>query len=291
MNATTLDEDFSSSTHVYEPHRAGLPRLGKYFSALWKRREFMRELSRANMRAANTMTVFGQIWLVLNPLLLATVYFLLVFVIRGTADADFYAHLVGSLFAYFYFAGILRGGASSITGGGKLLLNSSFPRLLLPLTEVRTGLLRFLPTVLVYFILHVSTGQVWSWNMLMAPYFFLMLTVFAAGMGMIFATAQVYFRDTASFLPYFIRLWLYTSPVLWYPEMGVGRLEGYIDGGGWLLYLNPLYSLLGGWGESLVRSETPDTAMWICGGAWAIIALVVGVWFFISREREFVVRL
>lgn len=37
----------------------------------------------------------------------------------------------------------------------------------------------------------------------------IMLTLFGAGMGMIFATIQVYFRDAASFLPYMVRIWLY----------------------------------------------------------------------------------
>lgn len=291
MNATRLDEDFTSSTHVYEPHRAGLPRMGKYFRALWQRREFSRELSRTTMRAANTMTVFGQIWLVLNPLLLAFVYFTLVFIIRGTSDADFLAHLVASLFAFFYFSGIMRSGASSVTGGGKLLLNTSFPRLLLPLTEVRTAFFRFLPTLGVYLVLHIATGQSWGWSMLLAPYFMITLTLFGAGMGMIFATVQVYFRDTASFLPYFVRLWLYLSPVLWMPWEAVARIQDVLGDVGWLLYFNPLYSMLGGWSESLVRTNMPDSRMLIFSAVWSLVAIVAGVLFFISREREFVVRL
>ena len=39
------------------------------------------------------------------------------------------------------------------------------------------------------------------------------------GLAALFATLQVYFRDTSSFLPYFLRLWMYLSPVLWMPEM------------------------------------------------------------------------
>ena len=63
---------------VYEPHRAGLPPLRPYVTELWRRRHFAAELSRATMRAANTRTFFGQVWLILNPLLLAFVYYVLV---------------------------------------------------------------------------------------------------------------------------------------------------------------------------------------------------------------------
>jgi len=83
MNATSVDEEFNPSVHVYEPHKVGLPALRPYFKALWQRREFAAEMSRTNIRAANTNTFFGQVWLVLNPLLLAAVYYLLVDIIAG----------------------------------------------------------------------------------------------------------------------------------------------------------------------------------------------------------------
>ena len=70
-----------SNVRVYTPHKAGLPDLREYFTELWKRRDFAKELSDTNMRASNTNTVLGQLWLVLNPLMLAGVYYLLIFII------------------------------------------------------------------------------------------------------------------------------------------------------------------------------------------------------------------
>jgi teichoic acid transport system permease protein len=287
MNATRTDEDFTSSVHVYEPHRAGLPRLGPYIRTLWHRRQFAAEMSRSNIRAANTNTFFGQIWLVLNPLLLACVYYILVTILNGGNVEDpsaRFVHLCAGLFAFYYFSGCLQTGASSVVGGGKLLLNMSFPRLLLPLSAVRTAFFRFLPTLIVYFPIHIGFGQPLRWQMLLAPIFLFLLTVFGAGMAMIFATLQVYFRDTASFLPYFVRMWLYLSPVLWFPEDAPERFEPF-------MIFNPLYSLLGGWTDLIVRGQIPDLTLWIFGVAWAVSAAVVGSLFFMSREREFVVRL
>ena len=290
MNATRLDEDFTSSVHVYEPHRAGLPRLRPYLRTLWQRRQFAAEMSRSNIRAANTNTVFGQIWLVLNPLLLACVYYVLVSIIgRGGNSVDIdpaerFVHLCAGLFAFYFFSGALQTGASSVVAGGKLLLNMSFPRMLLPLSAVRTAFFRFVPTLIVYFPIHLAFGQPLRWQMLLAPVFLLLLTIFGAGMAMIFATLQVYFRDTASFLPYFVRMWLYLSPVLWFPEQAPERFES-------LMIFNPLYSLLGGWTDLLVRGQIPDLSLWIAGTIWALAAAVLGSLFFMSREREFVVRL
>jgi ABC-type polysaccharide/polyol phosphate export permease len=286
MTATRLDEDFTSSVHIYEPHRAGLPRLLPYFRELWRRREFSAELSRTTMRAANTNTVFGQLWLVINPLLLAIVYYVLVTILRsGERDeGHIFVHLCAGLFAFYYFSGAMQTGASTVVGGGKLLLNMSFPRLLLPLSAVRTAFFRFLPTLLVYLPIHMAFGQPLTWQMLLGVAFVAMLTVFGAGMAMIFATLQVYFRDTASFLPYFVRIWLYLSPVLWFQEDVPERFQG-------LVLLNPLYSMLGGWTDLVVTGTIPDSSLWLAGSAWALAAIVIGCLFFISREREFAVRL
>ncbi|TCM49243.1 ABC transporter permease [Kribbella sp. VKM Ac-2568] len=287
MNATSVDEEFNPSVHVYEPHKVGLPPLRPYFKALWERREFAAEMSRTGIRAANTNTFFGQVWLVLNPLMLAGVYYILVEIISGGGKGDGsarFAHMCGGLFAFYYFSGAMTTAASSVVGGGKLLMNMSFPRMLLPLSALRTAFFRFLPTLIVYAAIHLLMRQPLHWAMLLAPIFLVLLTIFAAGMGMIFAAIQVYFRDTTSFLPYFVRIWLYLSPVLWFAEDAPERFRRFI-------VYNPLYSLIGGWTDLLVRGNIPDLSMWIGGVLWAAAAALVGALFFMSREREFVVRL
>jgi teichoic acid transport system permease protein len=286
---TTTDSAFAPEFHVYEPHRAGLPKLRPYATELWRRREFAAELSKATMRAANSLTVFGQLWLVINPLLLAGVYFMLVQILSGgNRGEDFLAHLVAGLFAFYFVAGSITSGASSVTGGGKLVATMAFPRLLMPLSAVRTAFFRFLPTMIVYFVVHVFSGAPWSPRMLLSLYFLGAMVVFAAGAASVFAALQVYFRDTASFLPYFVRIWLYLSPVLWFPEQVTDRLPAPLPT---VVELNPLYSLLGGWTDLLVRSQVPEPGLFVGAAAWALVSAVVGAWFFMSRERDFAVRL
>ena len=106
------------------------------------------------MRGDNTSTFFGQAWLILNPLLLAGVYYILVMIIRRQNDPAFFAHLTLGLFAFQLVGTSVTSGAISITSSGRLLLNTPFPRLLIPLSAVRTAFYRFLPTVPVYFVFH-----------------------------------------------------------------------------------------------------------------------------------------
>lgn len=283
----------SAVYHRYEPHRAGLPNLRVYFRDLWQRREFAAANSKAGMRAANTMTFFGQAWLVINPLLLALVYYLLVSVLsagrggEGGFDAERLARITGGIFVYYFFQGAVLSGAASVTGAGKMVVNTAFPRLLLPIGAVRTALFRFFPTIPVYFVFHILAGNPWNLNtFFVAPIFLGLLTVFTLGLAAFFSASQVYFRDTSSFLPYIMRIWLYVSPVLWTLEHIENRplLKA-------LAPINPLYSLIGGYGEALQEGVLPSWDVWLMAFVWAFAALIIGCGFFLSRERDFAVRL
>ena len=146
---------FTADVQVYEPHRAGLPPLGGYLGELWRRREFAFELARTDLRSQHFNTALGQLWLILNPLLLGLVYFVLVEIIgRGHRGIDFLAHLLLALFAFRLVSSSVSQGARSVVGGGRLILNSAFPRTLLPLSAVLTSFMLFLPTLVVYAIVH-----------------------------------------------------------------------------------------------------------------------------------------
>jgi teichoic acid transport system permease protein len=280
--------DFNPVYHQFGPHRAGLPNLVSYFRELWHRRAFAAEMSKAEMRSAHSNTFFGQAWLILNPLLLASVYFVLVTIIRGGSKLPFsyFTHLTGSLFVFYFVSNSLTSGAKSVTGSGKLLLNTAFPRLLMPLSAVRTGFFRFLPTVPVYIVFAILAGNPWTFRTPLCLYFLATMVVFSMGVAAFFATAQVYFRDTTSFLPYFTRVWMYLSPVLWTLDSlkETSRLA-------LLAHLNPLFSMIGGYSDLLQKSEMPPPYIWLGATLWAIGTAVVGFAFFISRERDFPVRI
>jgi teichoic acid transport system permease protein len=278
-------DDFTAERHVYEPHRVGLPPLRPYVREFWRRRDFAFELARAELRVQHFNTALGQFWLILNPLLLAFVYFTLVEIVRnGSRGMDFLAHLMLGLFAFRLVSTSVSEGARSVVGGGSLILNTAFPRTLLPLASVMTAFMRFLPTLIVYAVMHGIAGLPVGLHLLWAVPILGLFIVFAAGATMFAATAQVYFRDLTSFLPYITRIWLYTSPVLFYIEEVPRRFKP-------ILAANPLYPLLGELSDVVNRGENPSVGFLAWGSAWALGTFVLGALFFISREREFAVRL
>jgi teichoic acid transport system permease protein len=278
-------DDEYGERHVYLPHKVGLPPMGHYLGLVWKRREFALELSRTTMRAKHFDTAFGQLWLLLNPLLLGLVYFLLVDLIRHhPRPLGFFAHLLGGLFLYQVLQTAATEGSNSVVRGGGLILNTAFPRTLLPLASVTTSFKRFVPTMIIFFIIHFAAGGGLALEMLWGIPIVAMVTVFSAGVAMFCGAAQVYFRDLSSFLPYLLRIWMYISPILYYWKDVPAHIRH------WLL-LNPMSSMLASWSQVLNQEKAPDPNLMLIGTAWAIFGLVAGALFFISRERDFAVRI
>ena len=279
------ENDFAEQHHVYEPHLVGLPPLGQYLREAWRRRAFAFELSRTKLRAQHYNTAFGQLWLVLNPLLLALVYFILVDIIRGgSSQPGFFAHLVAGIFAYHLVSDAVRQGTKSVVTGGRLILNSAFPRVLLPMSSVISAVKRFVPCVLLYIPVHAASGLPVNANLLWVFPLLFLLIVMSCGLAMIVGALQVYFRDLKDFMPYLLRVWLFASPVLYFANQMPEKYQ-------FLLYVNPLGELLSAWSDVINRGGAPTVEQLAVGSAWAFGLLITGFLFFVSREREFAVRI
>jgi teichoic acid transport system permease protein len=142
------------------------------------------------------------------------------------------------------------------------------------MSAVRTAFFRFLPTVPTYFVFHaIFLPHVWSAKMLLSMYLLATMIVLGMGLAAFFAALQVYYRDTSSFLPFFVRIWMYLCPILWAPEHVIGRFSGPIMS---LIQPNPMYSMLGSYTEQLQNDAFPPTYMWILSAVWALVAAVIG---------------
>ena len=142
---------------VFEPHSSSLPPLRAYFRDFWRRREFATELSKFSDKAEYLESKLGKVWLVLNPLFLAVIYFLLVTIIQGGRGQGggftTLAHILIGLFTFYFAQNTILLGASSITSGGSLILNQAFPRALLPLSSAISAARQFFPTIPIYILI------------------------------------------------------------------------------------------------------------------------------------------
>lgn len=271
---------------ISEPTVTGIPPLGPYLRGVWERRPLIWHLARTDLKSEHYDTAIGQFWIILDPLLMAAVYYLVRSVIRppgGEGDQRvLIAHLVWGIFFFHYTSKSLQSGARSILANKGLILNSAFPRAVFPLVAILEGFLMFIPTLLVYFGLHAILGQPFGPGLIFIPLMIVLQTFLTLGLALFFAPLMVFFRDASGFMPYVTRVWLYLTPVLFTVAEIPAQFRVWFR-------VNPLYPFFAAL-EQIFTGGLPSFGYIVAAGAWATVFFLVGSVVFLLRERDFATR-
>lgn len=283
------DEATSDTTGVAElltvhtPSRTQAP-VCSYLRAVWERRDFVLRHSGGAMKARNARSILGPLWHVLNPLLLAAVYVFLFAVLRPSADAaDVLPRVVSGIFVYYFTLQSVIQGGRAIIADRHLVLNATFPLMALPLSAVTLAARELALTVPVYAAIHVAYDQPVGFEVLLLIPLVVLQAVMNLGLAALVASIQTTIRDVGSFVPYFMRLMLYVTPVLYPVDLLPERLQS-------LIYVNPLapmFILL----QSLLEGSVGELAVWMAAFGWSIASITIGVFVFRRAERSFAVAL
>jgi teichoic acid transport system permease protein len=270
--------------YVFGPSTRAMPDLRSYGRALWERRRFMTEMARADLRGARSSTVLGSLWSLLDPLFQAGIYYLVFTIIRsGSRPEDFLHVLIGGIFLFqLSIAGLTEGG-TSVRQAKHLMLNSAFPRALLPLTTVYKGVLKIVPAIPVYAFFHLLLGAPTGWGLLLLPLIFALQVFFTAGIAMMAATAVVFFRDATNVLGYIARVLFFASPVIFPVDIIPESIRTWIS---W----QPFFPLFASYQE-IFGGGVPGPGMVLQIIAWSAFFFLVGGWLFLRHERDFAIRL
>lgn len=272
---------------VYEPPKHFLPPLRPYFREVRTRWAFMRELARTDLKAKHYDTFFGQIWLILSPLLMAAVWLLVREVIRPAGNeenrSDIIAHLILGVFMFNYGASVISGGITSVIRRKGFILNTNFPRMVFPISDLMRALVELVPVVIVYSVLNVLLAQPITWNLLWFPVIVALQTVFVFGFGLLLGTMNVFVRDVSNLMRPLIRLWMFCSPILYTVEEIPAHLLPYLQ-------LNPLFPFFAAY-ENIFDGVPPEPKYLLWGLGWGLLALLVGAVAFLRKERDFAIWL
>lgn len=262
------------------------PPLRVYIQQMWQRRAFAVTVPLGELRAHNMHTVLGNVWHVLNPLLLLGVYFVVFGVIldftRGGLS-NFLGFLAVGIFLYQYAQKCIIQGAGSVVGNLGLIRSLRFPRAILPISSIIGETIAFVPALGVMFVFVLGTGERPSIKWLMALPVVGALGLVNLGGAFFVARLATVFRDVQNLLPFIFRLLFYASGVLFPVSRFVSE-----DSALWPVFIaNPLYAAIT-LARAVLLEEVEAGGVEVASlGAWAGGALVLGFAFFLAGEKDY----
>lgn len=275
-NLIDKDEEFDL---IIEPNRTA----SAFVRELIRYRELFYFLAWRDILVRYKQTVIGVAWSVIRPLL-TMIVFSVVFgrLAKLPNEGVPYPILVFSaMLPWQYFANAMQESSNSLIAESRLISKVYFPRLIVPTSSVIVSAVDFLISLLLLAALMLWYGFAPSLNIVFMPFFFLLATLSALGVGFWLSALNVKYRDFRYIVPFLVQFGLYISPVGFSSSVVPDRWR--------LLYsLNPMVGVIDGFRWCI---QGTASSIYLPGFAISVVVsvslFISGVKFFRRTERFF----
>lgn len=244
-------------------------------------RELLWVLATRDIKVRYKQAVLGAAWAIIRPVT-TMIIFSVVFGALAKIPSDGFPYPVfvfAGLLPWSFFSTAISASGQSLVGSSHLVSKVYFPRLIIPLASVGSGLVDLLISTAILLLMMLWYGVGWSWSLLAAPVLLMAVVFTALGVGTLLSALTVAYRDFTHLTPFLLQVWMYVTPVI-FPVSIVPRQWQ------WLLYLNPMTGLVEGFRSAFLGKPFDVAGLAISFGI-ALLIFIVGVAYFEKVERRF----
>lgn len=218
------------------------------FSELYEYRDLLYFLVWRDLKVRYKQTALGVAWAIIQPLFTMLIFTLFFGKLAGiesrTGGIPYPIFAYAGLLLWTFFSNSVINSGNSLVGSSHLLSKVYFPRVFIPTAAIGAGLVDLVIGFAFLLVLMAYYQVGLSWSMLLLPFFAVLTTILAMGVGMWLSALNVKYRDVKYALPFLIQIWMFVSPII-YPATFVPEKWR------WILNLNPLSAIIGGFRASL----------------------------------------
>lgn len=247
---------------------------------VWAHRELLYFLTWRDVKIRYKQTILGVAWAVLQPLLTMAI-FALFFGRLANIQAPFEYPLFAfsGLVLWTFFASAVTASGNSLVGSAHLITKVYFPRVIVPTAAVAAGLVDLLLSTLTLFGMLAYYGYSLAWQMIFLPFFVVLLTVLAVGVGLWMSALNVRYRDVRYALPFLIQIWMFASPIIYSSTIVPEKWR-------WVMALNPVTGITEGF-RSVLVGQPLDWFALVIAVAVTLLFLTYAAFDFRRMERSF----
>lgn len=255
--------------------------LREMIQELVQYRELLLTMTRRDLLLRYKQTIMGFGWSILMPVTYMIVFSLIFTrVVKLETGAPYPIYAYAGLLPWNFFASSLRFAVGSLTSNSTLVTKVYFPREILPFSIILVSLVDFAVGAIVLAGLMAWYGVGLHWTVLLLPVVVLVQILFTAGVTLLLAMGNLFFRDVKYLLEILITLWMFATSVV-YP---VDRIGGQLGG---LLGLNPMTPIIEAYRAILLHGTLPAAGPFAWAAAVSVVLLAVSWLAFHRAEFRF----
>jgi lipopolysaccharide transport system permease protein len=255
------------------------------FSSLnevWEYRELLYFFTWRDLKVRYKQTAIGALWAIFQPFITMVVFSVFFGgLLKIPSDGVPYPIFVytGLLFWQF-FSSALSDTSNVLITNQAIITKVYFPRLILPLSSVMTKFIDFgIAAVILVGMMFYYNYTPHLVGLLIIPLLLIITFMISTGLGLVFASINVKYRDVRYVLPFFIQILMFVTPVI-YPASIAGKYS-------WILALNPMMGVIQSARAALLGTTVLNWTLVSISLLATFILMLIGIYTFKKTERYF----
>lgn len=248
----------------------------------WNYRELFYFFIWRDIKVKYKQTVMGALWAIIQPFC-SMIVFTIFFGNFAKMPSDGVPYPVFSycaLVPWIYFSSSLGNCSNCLIGNSNLLTKIYFPRIVIPISATLSGIVDYFIASIILLGLIMYYHIPISWSLLLWPVFVIPLMLFALGLGSIFASLNVKYRDIKYTIPFGIQTLLFITPIIYPMSILPEKYRG-------IVALNPLTGIIEAYRAIVLPNKSLDYRSMLYSFIVISVILVIGLLFFKKTEKNF----
>jgi lipopolysaccharide transport system permease protein len=254
---------------------AGRPPMGAWLRRALGAHRLLRTLALRDLQIQYAQTALGLLWTAGQPLaglLVFTLFFGRLVHVAIPGDLPYPLYAFTGMLGWFLFTYIVARAGLSLVSNQELISRVEFPRLVLPLSKVLTGLVEAGVSLVLLLGMMLLLGHLPGWKAILLPLFLMGIVLVGLSIALWLAALTIRYRDLQHIVPYLVNLAIWLTPVF-YPTTLIPPAYRFF------LYLNPVTAMIEGMRWCLLGGELPSA--WYAVSAIPVLLLFLsGLWYF-----------
>jgi lipopolysaccharide transport system permease protein len=257
------------------------------FKELWQYRDLFSMFVKRDIITQYKQTILGPLWFFIQPAI-TTIMYMVVFGGIANIPTDglpqplFY---LAGIVCWQYFADCLNKTSSTFVSNQGIFGKVYFPRLIIPLSNVVSGLLRmgiqFAMFLIVYvYFLFQGVGVAPTIYIFLLPLLVVMLAGLSLGFGILISSMTTKYRDLTLLFGFIVQLWMYATPII-YPLSTMSPKKQ------WIMALNPITSIVETFKYGTMGVGTFSWGQLAYSFSFMVLLLAIGIVVFNKVQRSF----
>ena len=221
---------------------------------LYNYRELLKSNVKKEIRGKYKGSILGILWSFVNPLLMVLVYAIVFPYIMRVKTDNYLVYLITAIIPWNYFTTAINQGMITVRMNAGIIKKVYFPREILPISVVSSGLVNFFISCIIILIFCIFSGVGLSFHLLLLP--------------------------VIAIIQFFLNMLFYATPILYPATMFPKSIR-------WVLYINPMSQLVDAYRNIFLYHQLPNAVGMLYTVIITMIIFGIGLVIFRKLEKGF----